>query len=239
MPDPQQNDQLVQRLEGIRQILMAHYSAGMLLPNASKGTERETLLREFLFKVFPPPFRFGSGAIIDQYGLISGQLDIVAEFPFFPSFPTPGASERLYLAESVSFVAEVKSDLAAQWPQVENTAEALLPLRRKWLGHLRFHHEEGLEIANASVSRIPFVAIGFRGYQSVDALESRLRETEETKRPDSVLVLESGAYVGLLSDVRGSGVMGLFQFCVEAAHFATNVLTAHPDFRGYGLQPSG
>jgi hypothetical protein len=100
-----------------------------------------------------------------------------------------------------------------------------LPLRRKCLGHLRFHHDEGLEIANASVSRIPFVAIGFRGYQSVNALESRLRE--------------SGVYVGLLSGVRGSGVMGLFQFCVEAAHFATNVLTAHPDFRGYGLQPTG
>jgi hypothetical protein len=54
MPDPRHNEQLVQRLEGIRQILMAHHSAGTLLPNASKGTERETLLREFLVKVFPP-----------------------------------------------------------------------------------------------------------------------------------------------------------------------------------------
>ena len=96
--------QLVERLEGIRQILMAHHAAGTLLPNASKGTERETLLREFLVKVFPPPFRFGSGAIIDQSGCISGQLDVVAGFPFFPSFPTPGTAERLYLAESVSFV---------------------------------------------------------------------------------------------------------------------------------------
>jgi hypothetical protein len=45
--------QLVQRLEGIRQILMAHHSAGTLLPNASKGTEREALLREFLVRYFP------------------------------------------------------------------------------------------------------------------------------------------------------------------------------------------
>jgi hypothetical protein len=228
--------QLVQRLEGIRQILMAHHSAGALLPNASKGNERETLLREFLIKVFPPPFRFGSGAIVDQFGCISGQLDVVAEFPFFPSFPTPGAAERLYLAESVSFVAEVKSDLADQWSQVEKTGEALLPLRRNWSAHLRFDRSGGLEIANASISRIPFVAIGFRGYQSVEALERKLLTTEESKRPDSALVLESGVYVGLLTDVRGSGAMGLFEFCVEAAHFATNVLTAVPNFRGYAPQ---
>ena len=228
--------QLVQRLEGIRQILMAHHSAGTLLPNASKGTERETLVREFLVKVFPPPFRFGSGAIIDQFGCISGQLDVVAEFPFFPSFPTPGAAERLYLAESVSFVAEVKSDLGAQWSQVEKTGEALLPLRRNWSGHLRFDRGN-LEIANASISRIPFIAIGFRGYESVEALERKLLATEQSKRPDSALVLESGVYVGLLGGVRGSGVMGLFEFCVEAAHFATNVLTAVPDFRGYAVQP--
>jgi hypothetical protein len=228
--------QLVQRLEGIRQILMAHHSAGALLPDASKGMERETLLREFLIKVFPPPFRFGSGAIIDQFGRISGQLDVVAEFPFFPSFPTPGAAERLYLAESVSFVAEVKSDLAAQWSQVEKTGESLLPLRRKWSGHLRFEAGGRLETANASISRIPFVAIGFRGYQSVETLERKLLATEESKRPDSALVLESGVYVGLLTGVRGSGVMGLFEFCIEAAHFATNVLTAVPDFRGYAPQ---
>jgi hypothetical protein len=136
----------------------------------------------------------------------------------------------------VSFVAEVKSDLAAQWSQVEKTGEALLPVRRKWSGHLRFQRGR-LEIADASISRIPFVAIGFRGYQSVEALEEKLLATEQSKRPDSALVLESGVYVGLLSDVRGSGVMGLFEFCVEAAHFATNVLAAVPDFRGYAPQP--
>ena len=50
MTQPQPNEQLVQRIEGIRQILMAHHNAGALLPNAAKGNERETLLREFLTK---------------------------------------------------------------------------------------------------------------------------------------------------------------------------------------------
>jgi hypothetical protein len=38
---------------------------------------------------------------------MSGQLDIVIELPFLPSFPTPGANERLYLAESVALAIEV------------------------------------------------------------------------------------------------------------------------------------
>jgi len=230
---PESSNELKQRLEGIRQILMAHHAAGQRLPNAAKGSERETLLREFLARVFPSPFRFGTGAIIDSDGRTSGQIDVVAEFPFFPSFPTPGAHERLYLAESVSFALEVKSDLTAQWAQVEKTAEAILPLRRKWSGHM--HFERGrLQLANASTSRIPFVAIGFTGSKDVEALEKRLRDTPECQRPDGVLVLESGAYVCFLQGSRrGIDAAGLFAFCVDAARFATNVLTAHPNFDDY------
>jgi hypothetical protein len=229
---PQITEQLEQRLEGLRTILLAHHAAGAMLPNASKGDERETLLREFLAKVFPPPFRFGTGAVIDESGKTSGQLDIVAEFPFFPSFPTPGAAERLYLAESIAFVLEVKSDLAAQWSQVEKSAEGILPLRRAWRGHVSFRNST-LEITDSSSSRIPFVVVGFKGYKSTDALEKRIRETPEVRRPDAALVIDSGAYVNLLTDRRGIDATGLFEFCVDAAYFATNVLTAYPDFTGY------
>jgi hypothetical protein len=232
MSSPDSTNELDQRLEGIRQILMAHHAAGKRLPNAAKGSERETLVREFLGRVFPSPFRFGTGAIIDSDHRTSGQIDVVAEFPFFPSFPTPGAVERLYLAESVSFSLEVKSDVMDQCSQVENTAEAVLPLRRRWLGHLRFERGE-LQLVDASTSRIPFVAIGFTGTKNVETLERRLRETPESRRPDGALVVESGAYVCLLTDTRATGTAGLLAFCVDAVRFATNVLTAHPDFSNY------
>ena len=224
--------QLEQRLEGLRQILMAHHAAGAMLPNATKGGEREALLREFLKKVFPPPIRFGSGAVIDQSKNISGQIDLVAEFPFFPSFPTPGTAERLYLAESVSFVIEVKSNLAAQWGQVEHSAKVFLPLRRTWRGHLDFDSGT-LSVSNHSTSRIPFVVVGYSGYGSIEALENKLIETPEARRPDAALVLESGAYVGLLTGSRGIGAAGLFAFCVDATHFATNVIMASPNLSGY------
>jgi hypothetical protein len=94
---------------------------------------------------------------------------------------------------------------------------------------LRFERGE-LELAKASESRIPFLAIGFTGSSNVETLERRLRETRESRRPDGALVLETGAYVCFLT---GTQKTGLFAFCVDAARFATNVLTAHPDFSNY------
>jgi hypothetical protein len=83
------NQYLTERLEGIRQILIALGKAGQPLPSASKGEERETFIHEFLSKVFPPQYRFGTGMVTDSAGTRSGQVDIAIELPFFPSFPVP------------------------------------------------------------------------------------------------------------------------------------------------------
>ena len=234
------SSQLTVRLDGIRAILMAHHSAGSLMPSAAKGTERETLVREFLGRVFPAPIRFGRGAIVDSAGTRSGELDVVAEFPFFPSFPTPGAAERLYLAESVSFVIEVKSDLARQWDQVEQSVKQVHPLRRQWSSHLGFAGGH-LSIGDASESRIRFVSVGFAGDRTLEDLEKRLLDTPEDRRPDAALVIESGAYCGLLTGTRGFGAAGLFGLCADASHFAVNVLVAYPNFSAYlgGSQGAG
>lgn len=226
-------DPLMSRLAAIREIMMAHHAAGSRLPSAAKGTEREALIREFLAKVFPSPFRFGTGAVIDSTGAMSGQLDVVVEFPFFPSFPTPGAPERLYLAESIAFVIEVKSDLSSQWDDVGRSVEKLRPLRRLWRASLQYSQDGGLSLEDATTSRIPFVAVGYRGYATVESLDSRLQSTAEEKRPDAALVFESGAYTCNLTGTRAFGPAGLFALCADASYFATNVLVAHPDFRGY------
>ena len=111
------NPHLVARLTGIQQALMAQHVGGTGLPNAVIGNERETLLREFLQKVFPSHFRFSSGAITDSEGRLTGQIDIAVEYPFIPSFPMPASNDRLILAESVLAAIEVKSNLVSQWNQ--------------------------------------------------------------------------------------------------------------------------
>lgn len=219
---PVTNALLLQRLDGIRQILMAHHAAGNPLPSAARGDEREVVVREFLAKVFPSAFRFGTGAVTDSTGSISGQLDVVVEWPFFPSFPTPGGTERLYLAESVAFIVEVKSNLAAQWNQIQASVEKLRPIVRQWKGHLAVG-DNGLEHHAATGSRIPYIAVGFEGFKSRKALRERLESTPENARPDCALVIESGAYAGPQYRTQGIGSPGLLGLCIDMSHFATNV----------------
>ena len=219
------NEVLRARLAGIREILMAHVRASALLPNATKGSERETLVRQFLQRVFPSPYRFGSGAIADAGGLTTGQLDVVVEFPFFPSFPAPAGDERLYVAESVAFVIEVKSDLTAQWSQVEQTTAKVRPLRRKWRGHVQMDPDCGLAPMAATVSRIPVVAVGFKGFASAELLQRRIAGTPEDSRLDCALVVESGSYVGRDGQL-GTGEEGFFAFCADGVYFMRNVLVA-------------
>lgn len=112
------NQHVLQRLAGIQQILMGVHQASSSMSSATSGQERAAFIDQFLSQAFPSPFRFGTGDATDTAGVRSGQLDVVVEFPFMPSLPlTGGGNSRLYLAESVAAVIEVKSNVAAQWNQ--------------------------------------------------------------------------------------------------------------------------
>ncbi len=98
------------------------------MSSATSGQERAAFIDQFLSQAFPSPFRFGTGDATDVVGGRSGQLDVVVEFPFMPSLPIAGgSSSRLYLAESVAAVVEVKSNVGAQWNQALHTAAQLAP----------------------------------------------------------------------------------------------------------------
>jgi hypothetical protein len=105
------NDHLRARLEGILSVLKAQGNASGSLANASKDYEREIFVQALLKDLFPPQFRLGTGTIIDSKGTPSGQIDIAIELPNVPSFPIPPGVARIYLAEGVAAVIEVKSDL--------------------------------------------------------------------------------------------------------------------------------
>jgi hypothetical protein len=109
------NQFLLERLRGIQAILMGVHQSSGPLSASSKGQERQSFIDCFLSKVLPPIFRFGSGDATDAAGNKSGQLDVVIEYPFAPTLPTFAGETRLYLAEGVAAVVEVKSNVAAQW----------------------------------------------------------------------------------------------------------------------------
>lgn len=226
------NQQLEARLKGIQEVLMAHHRATRLLPNAAKGDEREVLVREFLEKVFPAPYRFGSGAITDADNRISGQLDVIVEWPFFVSFPTPLGTNRLYLPETTAFVIEVKSDLRDQWQQVESSARQLRPLRRYWQASIALNPTgTDFDFGGASSSRVAFVAVGYTGYKTAESLRKKILETPEECRPDAALVIESGAYSSWRSCAASE--LGLFAFCLDCSHLSRSILFAEPSLQNY------
>jgi hypothetical protein len=120
------NIHVLRRLEGIQDILNGVHRHSDPLSPASKGQERQAFIEDFLAKVLPPIYRFGTGDATDAAGNRSGQLDVVVEYPFAPSLPAIGSGKtRLYLAESVAAVVEVKSNVASQWEEVVRTAAQL------------------------------------------------------------------------------------------------------------------
>lgn len=176
------NKYILGRLQGIQMMLMAAHKGSTVASNNTKGKERESFINLFLSNILPPHFRFGSGEITDLSGNLSGQIDIVIEYPLLPSIqiPTSSAETRLYLAEGVAAAIEVKSDLNDQWQQVKQTAEKVKQLRR------RFSASRGL-----APNRVPLFAVGYTGWKSTDTLLQRLKEGIV----DGILIIDEGFFV--------------------------------------------
>jgi len=120
------NEHVRNRVEALQKLLIQAHGGGDCLSSASKGGERQDFIDLVLRNVIAPPFRFGSGDITDLSGATTGQLDIVIEYGGSISFSLiPGSNTRLYLAEGVCAVIEVKSDVEAQWGEVIKTAKRL------------------------------------------------------------------------------------------------------------------
>ena len=200
------------------------------MPSAVKGDERETFVSEFLKQLFPPPYRFGAGAITDSTGACSGQLDVVVEYPFLPSFPMPGGTQRLYLAESVALVIEVKSNLTSQWSQIESSVAKLKPLRRKWTGSTALIGGS-IMFGQPSDSPVPYIAVGYTGYRDPESLKAKLDATPEDRRPDGALVIDSGAFVGPCC--AAGGPLGLFGFLFDLTMLIRQVTSAEADLSTY------
>lgn len=181
------NEILKRRLEGIREILLTSHRAGAGLPNAVIGSEREIFIREFLEKSLPVHYRFGTGCVTDMNSNTSGQLDIVVELPFAPSFQMPNGLDRLYLAEAIGAVVETKSNLSAQWEQAMGTVTKYLQVRRYALGGLH-------SMAHGSYpdQRSPIFIVGYEGWSSHETLEAKLNGLPPAQRPDGVLDITAG-----------------------------------------------
>ena len=179
------NTHLKQRLAGLRSILVGVHQSGVSMSSASKGHEREQFIDEFLAKVLPPIYRFGTGDATDKEGNRSGQLDVVIEHPFSPTLPVVGGGQtRLYLAEGIAAVIEVKSDLSNQWDDTAKTANSLATLKRKW----------GMTMVMGGDwpgPRIPTLAVGYTGWKTLETLKNKV---DSEPNIDGALIIDPGLY---------------------------------------------
>lgn len=164
------NQHVLSRAAGLQTILNGVHQMNVGLSTATIGQERAGFIDEFLSKVLPPIYRFGTGDATDQTGARSGQLDVVVEYPFAPSLPSIGTGQtRLYLAESVAAVIEVKSNIANQWGQALHTAKQLAPLRRSYGAAMVF--------GRGPQDKIPLFVVGYTGWSTVETLKQGKRGT--------------------------------------------------------------
>jgi hypothetical protein len=178
-----QNPHIAQRLVGIHAMLVGAHTAGAKMSSASKGVERATFVDKFLSEVLTPQFRFGEGDATDRAGNRSGQLDVVVEYPWIPSLPIVGQNRpRLYMAEGIAAVIEVKSDVASQWNEVRHTSYQLRSLVRQY--------GTGITMGPEPPPRVPLFAVGYTGWKTLASVEAHLAEGVV----DGILVIDVGIF---------------------------------------------
>jgi hypothetical protein len=178
------NAHVHQRLAGIQQILRGVHQAGGAMSAATRGREWEGFVDHFLAEVLPRPYRFGNRDVTDMHGSHSGQLDVVVEYPFAPTLPLGIGSPRLYLAEGVAAVVEVKSDVAHQWNEAVGTARQHATLTRHILVSSVMLHAPG--------PKIPLYVAGYTGWKTI---ETARRHLETTDSIAGILVIDPGVFV--------------------------------------------
>jgi hypothetical protein len=179
---------LIARTDAMRQLLISKYKGGEGMPNAVIGREREIFVTEYLRNAYPSHFRFSSGAIIDKNGNLSGQIDVVVNSPEGPSFPLSdhAEGERLFLADTVAAVVSVKSNINAQWKEVEAEVAKLAPVSRQSDGFVFFTIEP-------REPSIPFFVVGYRGAATPEGLLKAVSSVAPKGIIKAAMCLESSA----------------------------------------------
>ena len=222
------NNHVLQRLTGIQAILRGVHQAGAQMSASSRGGERQAFIDHFLANVLPPIYRFGTGDATDATGKHSGQLDLVVEYPFSPTLPlllpVVGGTTRLYLAESIAAVIEVKSNVSAQWDEARRTAANLAPLRRSI--------RPGMTMGEVP-ENIPLFIGSYTGWKRASTLQNKLAECPEIA---GILVIDHGLFVTSLNGGSVSTGPWALWGLICTLHSITNALqVASPDPMQYAL----
>lgn len=250
MPNPY----VLERMNGLLAGLNATYVSTAASASAAKGAGRANFIDSFLKQVTPPGWRISTnGEITDAKGNKTGELDIIIENGFFPSLPVIGIeSSRLYFAEGVAAVVEVKSNLKDQWGEVISTGKKLATLERRIKGGIMggssgpTYFQSPVEINNPSLpkmppmpkniikEKVPYFVVGYKGWATRETVLAKLEEAEG--RISGILQLDLAYFVGsaAFDQVRATGGLCLLGFLSSLNEASSYVKAATADLLSYG-----
>ena len=184
------------------------------MSTATSGQERAAFVDDFLAQAFPSPNRIGTGDATDAQGNRSGQLDVVIEYPVIPSVPLGGSPARLYLAEGVAAVVEVKSNCAAQWSQALGTAAQLATVKRSYGATLSY--------GGPPASDIPLFVAAYEGWNQESTVAAKLAAAQGV---EGVLIVDPGIFLSSprFGGMKATGPLALWGL-VCCLHRATSSL---------------
>ena len=184
------NKLIEQRLEGVLKMLLTLYQASDEVlgsqHSAITGPEREIFVAHFLSQILPPHYRIGSGIITDAEGAISTQFDVVIELPFAPSFSFLDGTPRIYLADTIGAIIEIKSDLAGS-----NVYEKFVsgnqytPLKQISRKVMITNLDEGITIKESNT--IPSYVVTYKGYANPDPIVNLIAKINQTEPPTDIV----------------------------------------------------
>jgi hypothetical protein len=227
------NPKLKQRLEALLKIAQAHYEAGRSMSNNTIGTEREIFVKELLSKIFPNSYRFSSGDIIDSDDHSAGQVDLVLEFPYEPTFPSPVGGERLILAESAICAFEIKSTYPQQWDQLVEKIKKINELSRT-LAWNTIQGDGGTQkilIDHLDEHKIPTIGVFYKGPENIETLVDRINTLSLADRPTAILTLDKGFFV--YGKIHLSGAEGVLGLVALLSHLSTQIASARSSIDKY------
>jgi hypothetical protein len=184
-----------EKIRDLHDRFLSAYRESAGYPAPVTGFEREVFITAFLEKILPPSSRIGTGVIADATGAKTGQVDIVIELPLSLSFPISEWS-RLYLANSVGAVIEVKSDLNSQWHEVVEKMDDVRSVER--------HPHKPGEIILYEHWLIPVLVVAYKGPKQLKTIERKVGSPRVRLPPAGIFVVEDGLFFGVLDGQRTS-----------------------------------
>lgn len=247
------NSILQAKLGSVLKMLNANYEQGVNSSSAVKGMARSDFINNYLKNVIPQGLRIStSGEIIDNQNNNTGELDIIIENGYFPNIPVPSTdSTRLYFAEGVAAVIEVKSSLKGQWNEAISTGRKLHTITRSFINTTISSHDGPTIHINNNIKathhlgiykmppqynlikKIPFFVVGYTGWEKLDTLESKLKESDGIV--SGILQLDKGFFIGNESfkNIKINGSLSLLAFINAVYESYSYIKSTNINLRSY------